>query len=381
MPLTEQVIATTNVIDGIMLTRESLVDMSDQLNGEFALGENVEHDFHYFSLGKVRSARVENVDDRSQLVVITDETRTETTVLHGRTGEQIVSITFPNDNRPFSRRAPDHMGAVIEVSVDPVNFNSLAEYQALFEGEENTDTPVAPKMMVRRSLTPEPLIDFVLNDPILAGLLVWGINQGRKAITYTIDQVQKRVGDELAEALSVRIRHWLAKWNEYRATDDREPTAHVIIYAEPQIHLLTRSHELERNFDIGLESLCRQLDLRNDLLEEADSVTFARREKNQEWTFLYATTKSGSIIASQECHEATLQRVEEIRRTKRICVCLKHKRTGAEWHYETTALFIPTDDPDRCTIRFDSYPEATDDWECYAYALLTKDADGFTPNP
>ena len=375
MSVIEAVIATTNVIDGIKLTRESLVDVVDQINGEYARQENVDHDFHYLPVGKVRSARVEDVGDISKLIVITDETRLETTTLHDRTGEHVVTTVFPNDNRPFSRQSPDDKGTLMQISVDPANFSSVAECQALFDGEEEADNPAALKLMVRRSFAPEPLIEFALNEPLLAWLLIWGFEQGRKALTYTIDQTQKRVGDALAEALSARIRHWLSKWSKRRTPDDREATVHVVIQAEPQIHLLTRSPELERDFDIGLESLCRQLDLRSDVLEEADSVTFARRDKGQEWTFLYATTKSGDVIASHACHGATLQRVEEIHRTKRICVCLKHKLTGEEWHFETTAVFMPTDYPYKYSVRFNSYPEITDEWECYAYALLTKDAD------
>ena len=179
----------------------------------------------------------------------------------------------------------------------------------------------------------------------------------------------------MANVLSTKIKKAIAKWNEHRLQDDREPTAQVIIHAEPQIHLLTRSADLEKDFDIGLESLCRQLEAKSDLLEEADAVTFARKESGQEWTFLYATTKAGNVIASKACHEATLERVEEIRRTRRICICLRHTITGEERHYETTALFSPTDDPHRYTIRFNSYPELTDEWECYAYSLLTRESD------
>ena len=216
----------------------------------------MDHDPHFFPLGKTRSARVEDDGDISKLIAVADETRSETTAFHKSTGDNVVTVAFPNDDRRFFRQSPDDDGVPVQFFVDPANFSSMDECLAVLDGEEAGDTTEA-KLMVRRSFIPEPLIEIAVNYPLLAWLLVWGAEQGRKALTYTIDQTQKRAGDALANALSTKIKKAIAKWNEHRLQDDREPTAQVIIHAEPQIHLLTRNADLERDFDIGLESLCR----------------------------------------------------------------------------------------------------------------------------
>ena len=50
------ILATTEVIDGVMLTRESLVYAVATINGEKALRQIVDHDPCSIPLGKARAA-------------------------------------------------------------------------------------------------------------------------------------------------------------------------------------------------------------------------------------------------------------------------------------------------------------------------------------
>ena len=97
MPKQKVVIATTRVIDGIKMTRESLLGAADHINGNKAVRQNLEHDPHYVPLGKVRAAEVIDQDEESQLLVINDDTHVITSSIHEPTGDRIVEITFPND--------------------------------------------------------------------------------------------------------------------------------------------------------------------------------------------------------------------------------------------------------------------------------------------
>ena len=55
------ILATTEVIDGVMLTRESLVYAVATINGEKALRQIVDHDPCSIPLGKARAAEVVDI--------------------------------------------------------------------------------------------------------------------------------------------------------------------------------------------------------------------------------------------------------------------------------------------------------------------------------
>lgn len=364
------VLATTDVIDGIKLTRDSLVIAAEGINGDTAPRVNLEHDSHYAPLGKVRAAEVVDLDDQAALVAIKDETHSATIAIHEPTGNRIVELTFPNDERQFVQQERGAAEASLTIAVDNANFDNFKDLNRFLHTGCKKEDNVSTSMMVRRDLTPEPLIQFGISDVVLIGVLIWSLRRGEKFLRYTIDETARKTGDAISDKLSEKIKKLLGVYDEHRSADTREVTSQIIINVEPQINLLTRCHEIGENTEIGIESLCRQMELHQDLLEGADSVTFARTSKDDEWKFLYATTKSGKVVASEDCYADTLRRREEIARTFPVCLCLEHKLTKEERHFETTALATPLDDQGRFQFRFNSVPDDLEEYELTQVSLM-----------
>ena len=76
------ILATTEVIDGVMLTKESLVYAVATINGEKALRPIVDHDPCSIPLGKARAAEVVDIGKTAALLVIPDETHRVATSIH-----------------------------------------------------------------------------------------------------------------------------------------------------------------------------------------------------------------------------------------------------------------------------------------------------------
>ena len=346
--------------------------LAESINGDKAPRLNLEHDHHYMPIGKVRAAEVVDLGENAALVVTHDDTHSATAI-HELTGNRIVEVTFANDERPFVQYEEGAVKALLAIAVDKANFDNLENFQEFLHISDKREGEEATSVMVRRSLTPEPLIQFVISDFTLAAIIgvgAWLGRRGEKFLRYTIDETLRKTGDAISDKLSEKLKKWLGIYNELRATDDREVTSHVIINVEPQIHLLTRCREIGQNTEIGIDSLCRQLELHQDLLESADSITFARTTKDEEWKLLYITTKSGKVITTEDCYQATLRKRESISKTLPVCLCLEHKNTKEERHFETTALVTSLADPGMFRFKFNSFPDDFDEYELTGVSLL-----------
>lgn len=372
MPAEKVVLATTNVINGVRLTRQSLVDAAEKINGGRAVRQGLEHDPHFVPLGKARLAEVVDLDEESALVLVSDDTHNISRRVHESSRARIVELTFPNDARPFVNYEEGKFQMALTVAVDWANFDNYEDFEEFKNSsDEDSDSEVAQPML-RRSLVPDPLIQFAINYPELTAALTWMAWRGEKFLRYTVDQTLRKAGDAISDKVSEKLKKWISSYNKLRSPHGHNVTSHIVINSEPQVHLLTRSEQVERDTEVGIESLANQMELHQDLVKDADSITFARTTKNEEWKFLYLTTRSGKIIATEECYLETIDKREEIARTIRICICMEHKETRQERHYETTAMVTSTSEDGRIQFKFGSYPSDIDDWEITAISLQTR---------
>ena len=132
---------------------------------------------------------------------------------------------------------------------------------------------------------------------------------------------------------------------------------------------MTRSKDTELNTDIGLDSLCEQMETHKDLLASADSVTFARSAREEDWRLRYIETSSGNVIATAECYEETSRVYNVLRGAIPICLSLKHKTTGAERHHKTSAKFTKLDESGRFEMSITPIPTDLGEWELVAVVL------------
>ena len=351
-------------------TEQALVEFENQFNGDRAICARPEHDPHNAPIGKIAKARLEDREDHVVLRLNVDDTNSIDSFHHQRTGTQMVEVTFINDSRPFVRQSFSEESSTIEARVDGVNFQDQESFQH-FRTAAQKPLSHADRigLSYRRSLTPEPLIEFLVDYPHLALLLAWLFRRGEKFLRYTVDETLRKVGDDLSDALSARIRSVIKIYDKHRAADNRDVTSHIIIMATPEINLLTRGKQTELNTDIGLPSLCEQMEIHKDILEDADSVTFARITKDEDWRLLHIQTSSGRVIATAECYATTLRVYDAIRRSVPICICLKHKTTGEECHYKTSAILTKVDEQGHFRAEFNQIPPDLEQWEVVALAL------------
>ena len=356
----------------MLLSTEAVMDLAVQANGERAIRSILEHDPHYLPIGKITKVSVEEREEYFVVQTTIDDTHDIKQFRHPGTDDEMVEVTFINDDRPFARFDCSPESRTIDAKADLANFSGMSAYNTFVaEAEDSSNLADHAGMLMRRSLTPEPLIQFVINHPILSVVLGWIILRGEKFVTYTVDQTLRKSGDDLSEALSRRIRNVINKFDEHRADDDRPVTSHIVVQRVPEIHLLTRCYDVENNTDIGLASLCKQLEAHKDLLESAESVTLARANSNEDWKVLYIETAAGTVIAPAERYEATSEAYEKHKQSFPICLCLKHKDTGEERHYKTSATFTEISGDGHFRMQFNNYPDDIQQWEIVEVVVET----------
>ena len=345
-------------------------DFPLQAKGERALKSMLEHDPHYFPLGKVADVSIRDRPEDIVLTVSIDDTRSIRRFCHQATQRHMVEIEFVNDSRPFVHHAIDDQSPLIEVDVDIVNFDDISRHRE-FAARATDPIHHADKagLLARRSATPEPLIQFLVANPELTAVLLGTLRRGERFLRYTLDETMRKLGDDISDAISRRIRRIVKVYNEERSTDDRDPTSHLVIGTNPEINLLTRTTRLEQDTDVGLGSLVSQMELHKDLLASAESVTFARSDGKTPWRLLYMETSSGNVITTADCYEETTRSLNLVRGAIPAVLCLRNKGTGLERRYETSVRLKKTDESGNFEAMINPIPEDWDEWDMVSMAL------------
>ena len=364
----------------LRISTEAITSLEEQANGDRAIRSILEHDPHYFPLGKITEVSVEEKEDHFVVRTIIDDTHEARHFHHQGTNAAMVEVTFTNDPRPFVQKESSGQDATIEVEADLANFQDPRSFnEFVTEVVGSSDLADHAGLMVRRSLIPEPLIQFMISYPELAAVLTWTLWRGEKFLRYTVDETLRKVGDQISDVASGRMRNVINRFNQRRADDDRVATSHVILDGELTVHLLTKADDIEGQTDLGLASLCRQLEEHKDLLDSAESVTLSRGNKDEDWKVNYIETASGTVIVASECYEKTLEDYDRHKRSVPICLCMRHKVTGEERHYKTSAVFTRLDDDGRFQMRFNDYPQDIDDWEVLNVAIESRGSSVMNP--
>ena len=348
---------------GSQITSKAAHDMADHANGDRAVRSILEHDPHFLPVGKVAGVVVEELEDRFIFRSIVDDTHQVRRFYHQPTLQQMVEMTYTNDSRPFVRESFGMPSGTIDARADPINFDAPEVYESFVtEAIDPEELADHAGLMTRRSLTPEPVIQFFINYPELAAVFSWMLWRGQKFLTYTVDETLRKSGDHISDVLSQRIRRVIDKFDRHRTVDSRMATSHIVFSGNPDIHLLTRNSNIEEQTDISLGTLCRQMEVHADLLDLAESVTFARDDKNEDWHLLYIETSMGTVIASNQSYQATSEAYIALQRSIPVCLCLAHKITREERHYKTSAILTSLGEDGRYTMEFRQPPQDMSQW-------------------
>ena len=358
--------------NGVIYSVQGLADLANQVEGPRAPRIIPEHDSHYFPIGKVVQASIHERDNDVVLTLTTDDTHSSRYFDHRSTDTQMVEVNFTNDKRPFVVHQHEDESSTVDVKVDRANFRGWDEYGDFVSEVENPNSHAdRAGLLIRRSLTPEPWIQFFINNPELGVVLTWLAWRGERFLRYTIDETLRKAGDSISDALSEKIRRVIKVYENKRTDDTRQVTSHLVIKAEPQVNLLTRSDDPELNSEIGLRSLCEQMEKCKDLLESADSVTFARSSKDEEWKLLYIETSSGNVIVTADCYEKTLDAYDRLTNRVAAHLYLRHKVDGTEGHYKTFATLKKIDESGHFQMKFEPIPDDIEEWDLVNISLET----------
>ena len=355
---------------GIATGSEAAVSLLALANGDRALRSILEHDFHYMPIGKLADATVDETEHEFILRAVVDDTQQVRHFRHDGTDTQLVEVTFINDSRPFVHQPLSDRPETVEVLVEPANFQNPTGFSAFVdEAKHPPEFADNAGLMQLRSSDPTPIIQFLVDHPVLASALGWVLWRGQKFLAYTVDETLKKAGDRISADISRRIRNVIDKYNQHRADDDREPTSHLVLKGDVEINLLTRCTDIEQQTDLGLSSLCEQMERFKDLVELAESITLARNHQTEDWELLYIETSDGNVIATAECYESTVEAYQTLRWSLPVCLCLVHKMNGGERHYKTLARFDKLDEHGSYRMTITRYPEDIDDWQIVNVAL------------
>ena len=309
-------VATTHIFEQagvrVGLTKESLESGAERANGESAIPFTVEHDPFCMPLGKTVDAWVEPYEREYALMsrIYIDDNPQE--VLHEGSHTEWVCLNFEDAPKPFIRRAVTVNDSQIEMIVDSARFVNAEASDELLRDLKVIDSNVSLRHGGRYSLELQPLVQFVLSDPVVYGILasagLWLFRRAEKFASYTVDETLRKIGDEISDSWSEKLIGLFRAYRNHQPEDPRPILSQTAITVDDaDLILLARIEWDEEHPRVVLGKLTVEMTKYADLLEDAEEITFSRVE-NDDWELLYFKTRSGKVIGTKECYERTLQR-------------------------------------------------------------------------
>ena len=357
----------------IRFPEESFPGVIDTINGDRAVRWGINHDPTYPPSGKNTAAWTVAEDGFVSLYGELDDTSIVKRTKFKGHKQNFLTITFPNDERPFVLEGPPERGR-LSVATDPANFASFKQQDEfrkwIIEYDDTIDTGVGGRF----SEIPEALIHFIVEHrEALALIGLWASGKAWKFVDHTIDATIKNLADQTGARLSQQIIAITKRFCEYQPSTERTVTQHITLKTDPEINLITRSNDLTQNLELDQAQVQNALDRCNEILKVADSLTLYHENQKQDWKFRYATTHDGKVITTKAVYRESERERERITRSRPICICMKNKATGEEFHYETTAEFQPISNDDgeaNFRMHFSKPPQLEDEnWEVTGIVL------------
>jgi len=310
-------IAKTGIVrrgsERVMVTKESIESVAAQIDQGLAIPVIPNHDPFAMPIGKVREAWVEPLGDEHAVRGRIHIDEVPSIEVHRDTGVALMRLDFSDTPNPFARKAYGKADkGRCTLSVDMANFGSVEDYSRFTDDVRTIDDSiVCSNDLGRHSLTPEPLIEFIVSNPELALILAWLLRRAEKFVRHTVDETFKMVGDYISGTLSASIIRIVRAYTIRKAKDHRATVVQIVIPGEPELCLLVKIEPDEEFPILCLRKIADELEKYRDVLDEADKIILARFKTN-DWEFLYATTRSGKVIGTVECYKRTLEAMRSV---------------------------------------------------------------------
>ena len=204
--------ATTAVVEQggvrVSIAKEALDSLSDQVSGERALPFCVEHDPLCMPIGKVKEAWIERIGTEYAAMARVYVEDTVQELRHAMSGSRLVRLSFSKVPKPFVRELKRGQHDSIVMSIDRANLGSPATYNAFVDSVKAIDPEIVQGSIGRRSLVPEPLIQFIVSNVDLGIALsvgLWTLKRAEKFLRYTVDETLRKAADGISDRLSSKI--------------------------------------------------------------------------------------------------------------------------------------------------------------------------------
>ena len=192
-----------------MITKQLLDSMVPQSKRNQAVPMGVEHDPFCAPIGKVQEIReVEPRGDGYVAIAVIYIEDIPSERFYADSGVELVRLDFEEDRRPFVNTQFEELeDAKDTLSVDQANFDDLSNFIA-FENEVRSfdNDTVHTKTIMRHSFDPEPLMQYVISNPVIQHAVAFVTWQGIRYLQYKTDDAFKKNVDKLFDSLVIRIK-------------------------------------------------------------------------------------------------------------------------------------------------------------------------------
>ena len=315
--MTEKIarMATTGIIEQgdikVIMSKESLESTSEEINGNRAVPFTVGHDPSCPPIGKIVETWVEPYEHGHALMARVHVEDGYENIVHTALDTQLIRLDFQDAPKPFIREYENAEQNELTVKVDSVNFDSIRDLSK-FEGDVGQiDEEIICKNLGRYAIEPEPIIQLILANPQLSATLTWVAIRAEKFLRYTVDETLKKVGDDIADSLSSKIKSVLTAYRNHQSEDDRPVLIQIVIHGDLDLVLLmpiASDHEFQ---NIDMAKLAEAMEKSGDFLQCAEEATFAYISNNN-WEFQHAKTRTGKVITTLENYEKTVEKSQGI---------------------------------------------------------------------
>ena len=314
------VVATTGIVKqggtSVLISKEAIESIPQQIAGDHALPIVPDHDPFCLPIGKVQQAWTESDGDQCIVKAVIHIEDAYQRATHEASGLELVILDFDENPKPFERRGfYDIEQQKNTLSVDLANFDDHQHYTEFVKDVQLIDDEmVCDNRIGRHSLVPEPFIQVVLSNldtAVAVAIGGWVLQRGMKFVNYTVDKTLEKVGDDFSDSFSMKMKKILGAYGSHQSDDNRPTVTQIVMPGNMELILLVKTEHNEEFPTMDLEKLAVEMEKYTDLLQEADSATFARVGIN-DWKFQYLTTQSGKVIGTHECCERTVEKMNSI---------------------------------------------------------------------
>lgn len=290
------IMATTHVDrHNMKITKEALESGVRQINGDYALVFNLEHDVTLPPIGKVIEAGIEQLEDGEYQLVATNEVFENLKEIKMPDGVTLLEQESSTDHRPFigsEMQTTDE----IEIHYDMVNFESKQKLNQFIQDLKSV-ADFKERTIARKAFIPDPQLIITFTSGIIAYLT------GQKVVEKVADKLIDPVLDDVAKLYPL-IKSAISGMLRYAIPKNRPITYVFLAPGQPTIEFVARTNNPDLVMSAVLqenikESFSKAEELRQTV--QAVKVQFLLNADGN-WTFNYLLTNIGKVIGTPESY-------------------------------------------------------------------------------